>query len=231
MVNSRVETPTIAAAPAPIAAPTGPRERRLRFGHLALAVALVVVGALGTVALVTAASATGEYLALRRDVDFGARLTADDLTVVRINAAPGLKPVAARDLERVVGLYAAVPLSEGTLLTAAQLTNQPIPGPGQQVLGITLSGDRLPATRPEPGDRVLLVATPAQGAAAGEDSQAPPRTWAATVVTVVGSGTGGILGRGGVETVTLDVSVAAADGPTVATLAAADRLVVVLVGE
>jgi len=230
MVSGRVQTPTVAAPPAPIPAPTGPRERRLRFGHLALAVALVVVGALGTVALVTAASATGEYLALRRDVDFGARLTADDLTVVRINAAPGLKPVAASDLERVVGLYAAVPLSEGTLLTAAQLTNQPLPGPGQQVLGITLSGDRLPATRPEPGDRVLLVATPAQGAAAGED-QAPPRTWAATVVKVVGSGSGGFLGRGGLETVTLDVSVPAADGPTVATLAATDRLVVVLSGE
>src|SRR5690606_4456636 len=69
-----------------------------------------------------------------------------------------------KDLDRVVGLYAAIPLVEGTLLTAAQLTAQPLPGPGQQVLGITLdvahrrtvprgpaavSGDR----RVEPGAR------------------------------------------------------------------------------
>src|SRR5690606_31376386 len=197
-----------------------------------LAVALVVVGALGTAALVTAASASGEYLALRRDVAFAAQLTADDLTVVRINAAPGLRPVPARDLDRVVGLYAAVPLSEGTLLTAAQLTDRPVPGPGQQVLGITLSGDRLPATRPDPGDRILLVATPAQGAVGGDDDPATaPPTWTATVVRVVGSGSGGLLGRGGTETVTLDVAVSAADGPTVATMAATDRLVVLLTGE
>lgn len=222
---------TVVVPPAPVAPPTGPRERRMRFGHLALAVALIVVGALGTVALVTTVSATGEYLALRRDVEANARLTVDDLTVVRINAAPGLKPVAGQDLDRVVGLYAAVPLSEGTLLTAAQLTAQPLPGPGQQVLGITLGADRLPATRPSSGDRVLLVATPARGAAAGDASQEPPRTWPATVVQVVGSGSGSFLGRGGADTVTLDVAVAAADGPTVATLAATDRLVVVLTGD
>lgn len=204
----------------------------MRFGHLALAVALVVVGALGTAALVTAASASGEYLALRRDVAFAAQLTADDLTVVRINAAPGLRPVPARDLDRVVGLYAAVPLSEGTLLTAAQLTDRPVPGPGQQVLGITLSGDRLPATRPDPGDRILLVATPAQGAVAGDgDAASSPPTWTATVVRVVGSDSGSLLGRGGTETVTLDVAVSAADGPVVATMAATDRLVVLLTGE
>ena len=148
-MSSQTEGPTAVAYPtAPVAAPAGPRERRLRFGHLALAVALMAVGALGTVALVTAVSTTGEYLALQRDMAANAELTADDLTVVRINTAPGLRPVAAKDLDRVVGLYAAIPLVEGTLLTAAQLTAQPLPGPGQQVLGITLGSDRLPATRP-----------------------------------------------------------------------------------
>ncbi len=230
-MSSQTEGPTAVAYPtAPVAAPAGPRERRLRFGHLALAVALMAVGALGTVALVTAVSTTGEYLALQRDMAANAELTADDLTVVRINTAPGLRPVAAKDLDRVVGLYAAIPLVEGTLLTAAQLTAQPLPGPGQQVLGITLGSDRLPATRPSPGDRVLLVATPARGSTASDESQDPPRTWPATVVQVVDAASGGFLGRGGTETVTLDVAVAATDGPIVATMAATDRLVVVLTG-
>lgn len=219
----------VTAQLAPVAAPTGPRERRVRLGHLALAVALIVVGALGTVALVTAVSAEGEYLALNRDVDFGQKLVPDDLRVVRISDAPGLSPVAAKELDRVVGLYAAVPLSQGSLLTAAQVTNQPIPGPGQHVLGITLRSDRLPATLPKPGESVLLVATPGQ-AGSNDDPAAPPPTWSATVVRVAGSGAGGFLGSGGSGTVTLDVAVTAADGPSVATLAANNRLVVILAG-
>lgn len=229
-MSNQVAGPPTAPPSAPVAAPAGPRERRLRFGHLALAVALIAVGALGAVALVTTVSASGEYLALQRDVEANARLVADDLTVVRVNAAPGLRPVAARDLDRVIGLYAAIPLSEGTLLTAAQVTDRPLPGPGEQVLGITLSADRLPATRPTPGARVLLVATPTRGAVASDEAQSSPATWSATVIRVVDSGSGSFLGRGGADTVTLDVAVAATDGPIVATMAATDRLVVVLTG-
>lgn len=231
LMSSHVGAPApTAPAPAPVAAPRGPRERRVRFGHLALAVTLIVIGALGTVALVTAVSADGEYLALSRDVDFGAQLAEEDLAVVRVTNTPGLKPVPARDLDRVVGLYANVPLSEGTLLTAAQVTNQPIPGPGQHVLGITLRNDRLPATEPRPGDPVLLVATASQGSPDSDDPPSAPRTWSATVIRVAGSGSGGILGGDGASTVTLDVAVATADGPTVATLAASNRLVVILTG-
>jgi hypothetical protein len=222
-------TPAQVQRPAqPVAAPSGPRERRLRLGHTALAVALIVVGALGTTTLVAAASADGEYLALSRDVDFGARLTAEDLIPVRLSTAPGLDPVAARDLHRVVGAYATMRLARGTLLTPAQVTAEPVPGPGEHVVGITLRGDRLPARHPRPGDPVLLVATPERSAG---DTTGTPQTWAATVTAVAGSGSGGFLsGATATGTVTIDVALPAAHGPTVATLAAADRIVVILGG-
>jgi hypothetical protein len=213
----------------PVAAPLGPRERRLRAGHLALAVALIVLGALGTTALVAAVAADGEYLALSRDVDFGTQLRAEDFVTVQISNAPGLDPIAASELDRIVGAYATMPLAAGTLLTPAQVTADPIPGPGQNIVGITLRGDRLPARRPRPGDPILLVTIAERGGGA-EQVTARPQTWQATVTAVAGADSSSFLGGGGGGSVTLDVAVPAADGPTVATLAAANRLVVVLAG-
>jgi hypothetical protein len=214
--------------PAVAAAPRRPRERRVRIGHAALAVALMAVGGLGTAALVESVSATGAYLAVARDVGFGTELTEDDLTTVRVSTAPGLTPIAAGDLSRVVGLYAAMPLAAGTLLTPGHVTAERMPGPGQHILGITVRDDRLPARRPLPGEPVLLVATEGQGAAPAGQEGAPPATFEATVVEVADSGQGGILGAGGGTAVTLDVLVSAADGPEVASLAAANRVVIVL---
>lgn len=214
------------------AAPPGPRERRVRFGHLALAIALVVVGALGTAALVATASADGEYLAVARDVGYGAQLTQADLVTVRISNPPGVDPVPANRINRVVGNYATMPLAAGTLLTAAHVTDADHrePGAGEMRIGITLPGDRLPGRPVQPGHRIQLVET-----GPVEEPQAPPpRTWEAIVVDVSGSGSGsGILGGGGrTQETTLDVIVPVGDGPAIAALAAADELVVaVLAGQ
>lgn len=214
----------------PVAAPAGPAERRMRLGHLALAVALIAVGALGTTGLVTAVSADGEYLALAREVEYGAQITHADLLTVRINRAPGLDPVAADDIDRVVGAYATMRIAAGTLLTPGHLTTTPVPEPGFHVVGVTLRGDRLPARHPRPGEPVLLVATPERSSITGESDHAP-QTWPATVTAVSGGDQGGFLGgSGGAGTVTLDVAVPAAQAPTIATLAAANRLVVLLAG-
>jgi hypothetical protein len=209
---------------APVAAPRWPRERRLRFGHLAAATALIVVGALGTAALVTAASAEDVYLAVSQDVDHGTVLTDEHLVDVRLGNPPELRPVPASERHRVVGAHATMPLAAGTLLTAAHVTADPIPGPGQHVVGITLRGERLPAQQPRPGDSVLLVATAERG---GGDASLP--TWSATVTRVAGHG-GGLLEGSSGRSITLDVAVPAHHGPEIARLAAANRLVVVLDG-
>ncbi len=221
-------TETLTPRAQPVAAPQGPRERRVRVGHLALAVALIVVGALGTTALVATVAAEGEYLALSRDVDYGAQLAAEDFVAVQMSAAPGLDPVAASDLNRVVGAYATMPLAAGTLLTPTQVTAEPVPGPGQNVVGITMRGDRLPAQPLRPGDPILLVAIAERSGA--DQPGVRPQTWDATVTAIAGADSTGFLGGGGSGSVTLDVAVPAADGPTIATLAAANRLVVVLAG-
>lgn len=225
---------TPAAIPAgPVAAPHGPRERRVRFGHLALATALVVVGALGTTALVTMVSATDTYLALARDVPYGAQITEDDLTVVSISSPPGLKPWPASERRRAVGNYATMPLAQGTLLTAAHVTDQQLPASGEVRLGITVPGERLPAQHLRSGNLILLVDT-GQGTSGGGNANPAPRTWQGTVLGVSdddGPG-GGILGGGRAGDVTIDVVVSAGDAPAIAALAANDQLsVAVLPGQ
>jgi hypothetical protein len=216
----------------PVAAPGGPRERRVRFGHLALAIALVVVGALGAATLVTVVSAKDEYLALARDVGYGAQLVREDLVVVRITSPPGLRPWPASEIGRAVGNYATMPLVGGTLLTSAHVTNQRFPAAGEVRLGITLPGDRLPAQPVRPGNLVLLVDTGLDGP--GGPAPAPaPRTWQGTVLQVADDGSGGsILGGGRSRETTIDVIVTARDAPTIATLAANNQLsVAVLPGQ
>lgn len=205
----------------PVDAPRGPRERQLRTLHVVFAVGLMLLGALGSAALVMRASAEGEYLALASDVDYAARLERADLIVVQLGTPSGLRPVPAGDLAEVVGAYAAAPLHAGTLLTSGMLTADPVPGPGQHVVGITVRGDRLPAQRPRPGDAVLLVSTTSE-----QEGAPATRTWAARV-TAVSAPAGGLLQPGRSDFVTLDVLVSVAEGPAVAQAAAANQLVVI----
>ncbi len=213
-----------AAPPVPIPVPRR-ASRRVRPGLTALAVAFVAVGGLATAYAVTLVGDIHAYLAVARPVHVGAALTASDMTTVSITADPALRPIPASRVNQVVGKYTAVELIPGTLLTEKQLTDTPIPGAGKNIVGLGLPVDRLPASRIKPGVEVLLVATPAQAGVTATGNTAttgPPQKFPATVIDVA-KGT-----REG--TVLVNVAVDARDAPTVAALAATDRLVIVLAG-
>ncbi|MGH3680355.1 MAG: SAF domain-containing protein [Natronosporangium sp.] len=212
--------PRVAGGPVP--ALRRLRQRRLRPAHVAAAVAVVIVGAVGGAVAVSAAAAGGQYLAVARDVSYGAELSGEDLATVRIDTPPGVMPVPAADRDQVVGLYAAMPLVRGSLLVAGMLTAEPIPA-GQHVVGIALDDDRLPGQRPGAGETVLLVST----GSGSEGSVAA--SWRATVMRV-STAEEGLLGSGGSQ-VTLDVAVPPTAAPQVARAAAAGELVVVRTGQ
>src|SRR5690606_1225620 len=167
----------------PVPAPKGPRERRVRVRHPPLALALHVVGALGTAPLRSTLASRGPYLALAPDGADGHPLSDAHLTEVRIPNPPALEPIPASARSRVVGRYAAMPLAKGSILTPAQVAAEPLPGPGQRIVGLTLRRDRLPAQVPQPGDVITLVASPDRGA----DGDTAPRTFPATVTAVAGA--------------------------------------------
>lgn len=211
------------AAIGPADAPRRVRQRHIRRGWVGVGVLAIVLAALGSATLFRAIGPSQAYLALARDVPVGAQLTSEDLRVVRLNSSPGLSPVPERDVAEVIGAYAAVPLVAGSLLSPAHLTDEPVPGPGEQLVAIGLSPERLPSNDLRPGQPVLLVATDRQ-LAREDDSNAVPRTFSARVHEIRDTG-----GRSSDVVVSLLVS--ERDGAVVANLAAEGRLTLVLVAE
>ncbi|MCP2325348.1 hypothetical protein HDA40_003855 [Hamadaea flava] len=207
----------------PLAVPRlAPRRRSLLQGALALL--LIIAGALTAGYVVQRIGATHDYLAVARPVGAGAEITAPDLVIVRVNSALGLRPIPAGQARDVVGKHAVMALVPGTLLTLDQLTDDAIPGPGKQLVGLLLKEDRMPATRVRIGASAVLVVIPDKTALSAQNTPelVPPRTIAARVTDVKPGHTEG-------ETL-VNVEVATADAPTVAAMAADDRIALALTG-
>lgn len=200
---------------APVAPPKVVRQRRMRPGLLGLAVLLVALGGLGSAFAVTSVRATGSYLAVAREVPVGGELSADDLITVQVAGGTGLAPVAASKLDEVVGKRATVALTPGTLLTMAQLTDEPMIGPGQQQVAIGLKAAEVPAKELHPGDKVVLFSTPERDAR----STAPGTRFQATVIDTA---------KPDKTNTVLYLALASRDVPAVVNLADASRIAVVL---
>ncbi|MFY1653509.1 SAF domain-containing protein [Solwaraspora sp. WMMB762] len=199
---------------APVTPPKIVRQRRVRPGLLGLAVLLIALGGLGSAFAVTSVRATGSYLAVARDVSVGTVLSADDLVTVQVAGGQAIKPVPASQLDQVVGLRAAVALVPGSLLTPAQLTNEPMIGPDQQQIALGLRADQVPARQLNPGDKLILVGTPTRNA-----SENAVTRFDATVIDVAADDRSGVIAY---------LALASRDVPAVVVLAAEDRIAVVL---
>ena len=220
--------PPKTSAPPPAAGVNGlsrapvlpPPRRRRRPALLALAVTMVVLGALGAAYLATSLGQTSPVIAIAREVPWGQTLTAADLVEARLSADPALQPIPYGDRDQVIGLIAATTLTPGSLLTREGLTDQRLPAPGQQLVGVGVSPVQLPTTALRPGDDVFLVPVAGGSVPAATEGGAP----GAVEATVVQSGPPGTDGLR-----VVDVLVDAADGPDVAARAAAGLIAIVVV--
>ncbi|WP_441249034.1 SAF domain-containing protein [Kitasatospora sp. McL0602] len=210
-------------APEPVrAAPHAPartlRARRRRPAVLAMAVALIAAGGLGGAVLYNSTGQRIAVLALARDVPMGQALTADDLVVARIAGDPALHPLDARDKNRTVGLRATTDLRRGGLLLNADVSAAPVITPGQVTVGLAAKHSQLPATRLQPGLRVLVVSTPDSSGQGG--TTRTPEVLAATIVT---------LGRTDADGgQVIDVAVGPGDGARLAGWVAGGKFQVIL---
>jgi hypothetical protein len=211
----------------PVPAPRVLGQRRIRGGHLGLAVALIAVGGLLAAFAFFSATRTSDFLAVARPVAAGTTLTEADLATVQINDAAGLRPIPSSERGRVVGQRAAVSLVPGTLLTDEQLTDEELVGPGKRQVGVGLKPQRMPARRLNPGDKVQVIAISNQSAAAGSTD---PGTGTSVVERYDAIVVGSTPPSTSDNTAIVYLAVADADAPRIATLAAADQIGIILAG-
>lgn len=203
-------------APDPASRAAQPRLRR-RPAMAAAGVALVGLGGMTAAFLATSMDSSAPILVVARDVSRGEVLTEADLAVARLSGLAAGAALPGGQLATAVGQTAVTDLPAGMPVPPTSLAADPIPGPGQSVVGIKLAPGQLPTVALRPGDRVRVVGTPrAQDDA---PTAAPPAAAAVVASTGVDETSG--------DTV-VNVVVPAAQAPTVAALAATGRVALIL---
>lgn len=166
-------TPTIhsrtargsAAQKSPSRLPGPVRERRPALA--ALAVLLILGGALASGLIALRSGERADYLVLRADLAPGERISASDLGVARI-AGTGASAIPADQRGRVIGQFARARLFSGTLLAPDMLSTRSLVPSNAAVVGLVLSPERRPAGALARGDIVAVYTVPRPDEGGGE---------------------------------------------------------------
>jgi len=123
--------------------PSAPRERKPALA--ALAVLLVALGAVAAGYLVISAGHRVGAVEITQQVGQGQRIPASAIKEVEIASNSGINYVAWQYANRVAGVYAAVQIPAGTLLTPAMTTATNNLAAGKIQVGLSLKPGQAPA--------------------------------------------------------------------------------------
>ncbi|MER7501197.1 hypothetical protein AB0L05_14905 [Nonomuraea pusilla] len=160
------EKPAVNAAglsgPASRKLPVPPRERKPALA--ALAVLLVLGGALATTLLVLRSGDRVSAIRVSQQVGAGQRFTEKSIEEVKVAADTGVDYVGWSHRAEVLDSFAAVTILPGTLLTSQMgvRTSSEL-GAGKATVGLSLKPGQIPAGVKE-GDRVQLIHVPSRSA-------------------------------------------------------------------
>jgi hypothetical protein len=194
-----------------------PVRGRRRPGLLVAGVAMVMLGALAAIWLVSASGQRTQVLMLARDVPYGNVLTADDLTTTAVSVDPSVAVVPADEADELVGQVAAANLTAGSLLSRSDVTTSGVLDDDEVLVPLPVPSERMPAGGLVAGDRLLVVDAPPVVA---DPSTTAGESFAARVVRVGAPDVNG--------TVVVDVATDSGDGPALATRAATGRFAIVV---
>ena len=158
--------------------PSAPRERKPALA--ALAVLLVALGAVAAGYLVINAGHRVGAVEITQQVGQGQRIPASAIKEVEIASNSGINYVAWQYANRVAGVYAAVQIPAGTLLTSAMTTATNNLAQGKVQVGLSLKPGQAPAN--------LLIGQSVEAFGVGTGSGCG---------ATVGGGTGGTGGGNG----------------------------------
>lgn len=214
-VGRRLDGASTDSAPKALPAP---KSRRKPLAVVLSVLAIVLGGLIGAFAF-TSTSDTTAVLAARTTIERGTVITEDQLQSVQVGSDPALNPIPADERASIVGQRALTDIAAGTLVAADSVGEQVVPGSGDSMVGLSLAPNQMPAAELRPGDRVRIVATPADGGEVGSD----PRVISATVQQISKRATDD-LGGG----VVVDVLVNQDDAAELAARAASGRVALIL---
>jgi hypothetical protein len=156
---------------------------------IALAVAMAGAGVVVSAAVYQRANHQVAVVMVTQPVPVGAVITRADLSETSITVGSGIHVIPAAQLDEVTGEIAAVTLRPATLLAPSDLTTIRSPTPGQELIAAPIKPYELPASGLQPGDHVLVIATPGQqgqaGSVAGVPSLSGPVTGTVEAVSTV----------------------------------------------
>ena len=168
--------------------PVAPRDKRPALAALALL--LILVGALGSALLVFRSGDRESVLAARHDIAFGQTVTRADFTTVRA-AADGATLVPAGLIEQYIDTRATTAIPAGALLSPKMFnTDTLVPEDGEGV-GIVVDATRRPSEVPSTGQVVRVYFVSGNGTSTEATPDNPVVVNAARVISVGrGSGAG-----------------------------------------
>lgn len=134
--------------------PAPPRQRRPAMA--AIAVLLIVGGALLAGLLAIRMDSREPVLTVNKEIPAGSQITAADLTEAQV-ASEGLDLVDADLASQVVGTYARTTIMPNQLIDRRMLTSESPLGEGRAIVSVMLSPGLTPVGEIAPGDKVMVV--------------------------------------------------------------------------
>lgn len=198
--------------------PAARRDRRPALAALALL--LILGGALGSALLVFRSGDRVDVLVARQDIPVGTIITRGDLTTARVSADGG-KTLEAEALDSFIGTQALSTIPAGTLVNNQMFFGGSILPEGAQLVGVVVDITRRTISRPEAGDvvRVYFVS----GAGEQTAGDLAPGGTVVEAARVIDTGSGG-----GSDSMGLSLLVSDDEAGRVADLASSGSLAVSL---
>lgn len=165
------------------------RTRDRRPALAALAVLLILVGALGSALLVFRTGDRVDVLVAARDLPAGVQVSREDFTVARV-ANEGGAVVDAGAVESFVGSYTTGAVPEGAIVANRMFTISDVIPAGAQQVGITVPAPLRPSEPIATGDVVAVYQVPQAAPTGGTEGEAETLVPAARVLHVAAGGAG-----------------------------------------
>jgi hypothetical protein len=205
-----------AASPVMPQPPRMPGRRNPKW--IALGIVALCLGGLLSYMIYTRVASETAVVAAAHTVYRGETIEQGDLTTITLRAGSLPQTVPAARLTDLVGKRAAYDLIEGSVIPTTAVDDQAIPAEGRAVVGLKLALGRAPSNLLLPSSPVRLIAMPAAADSSTTDKLAGNIFVGRVIDQSPGADGTSIL-------VNVDVETGAA--PTIAMLAAQDRIAIV----